>query len=342
MLATTPGRRLRQVAIALAAVVLIAAVGAAAAALVLQARIDAAIEQLEDPFDSIAERPITEPAQPADHAPLNVLVLGTDSRVSAGDASQWEYGAQRTDAIMLVHVAGDRSSAQVISIPRDSWVPIPGHGEAKINAAYSFGGPSLLIETVEDLTGVRIDHIVVADFESFATVTDDLGGVEMTLPNGLDSRGTQLDPGIHILTGEQALVYVRDRFSTPGGDFDRVQRQQAWMRAILRTVFERGVLTNPLELASFLQTTASAVAVDENLDMATMRSLAFSLRDLRPGDLTFLTAPVMGTGTSADGQSIVLLDEEPFDQLMTAVATDDVEAHLATDPALEILGASAP
>ncbi len=101
------------------------------------------IERLGDPFAEVSNRPVAA-SQPAtsSYEAMNVLVLGSDSRISAGDPSQWQAGAQRTDAIMLIHIPADRQAAQVISIPRDSWVPIPGHGEAKINAAFSYGGPA--------------------------------------------------------------------------------------------------------------------------------------------------------------------------------------------------------
>ena len=306
----------------------------------IQHRISSHLEFIDDPFAGIADRPAeTEPAAGA-AAPMNILVLGSDSRISAGDPTDWEYGAQRTDAIMLVHISGDRESVQVMSIPRDSWVSIPGHGEAKINAAYSFGGPSLMIETVENLTGVRIDHFAIADFESFATLTDELGGVELTLPDGMDSRGVTFEPGTHTLTGEQALVYVRERYDLLRGDFDRVQRQQNWMRAIMKAAFADDVLTNPMKLTSFLETSADAVAVDEGFRVSEMMDLALSMRDVRPGDLTFLTVPFSGTGTSEDGQSIVTLDRAALDELMTAAAADTVDDYVAEHGELEILGTS--
>src|SRR5690606_1285100 len=154
-------------------VVLIAG-GLAIAALVVQSQIKAEIDYLEDPFDELTERPDIAEGEEGEADPLNFLVLGSDSRISAGDPDQWEFGAQRTDAILLVHVPGDRQSAQVMSIPRDSWVDVPGWGMYKINAAFSFGGPALLIQTVEQLTGVHIDHFAVTDFEAFAALTDEL------------------------------------------------------------------------------------------------------------------------------------------------------------------------
>lgn len=298
------------------------------------------VERFGDPFAQIpeAERP-TRPAlaTPAAADPLNVLVLGSDSRTSAGDPGQWEAGAQRTDAIMLVHVDGDREHASVMSIPRDSWVDIPGHGTAKINAAYSYGGPTLLIRTIEQLTGVRIDHFVVADFESFTELTDALGGVEITVGQDVYDKGGLGDfvvaAGTHTLDGAQALAYARQRYGLPGGDFDRVKRQQNWARAILAKAVSQGTLTDPGRATSFVTTVAGAVAVDDGLGLTDLVRLATELKGLRSGDVAFLTAPVEGTGWSPDGrQSIVNLDRDLLAPLTEAIATDDVTRYLAEDP----------
>ena len=129
--------------------------GAAVASLSVAERwLSKNVETIGDPFQGLDTRPdLTGDTEPeGGKSPMNLLLLGSDSRISAGDPSQWKAGAQRTDAIMLVHLPADRQTAQVVSIPRDSWVPIPGHGEAKINAAFSYGGPSLMIQTVEHAT----------------------------------------------------------------------------------------------------------------------------------------------------------------------------------------------
>jgi LCP family protein required for cell wall assembly len=336
-------RRRRTIALVAGGVLTVLAAGLAITGLVVQSQIKAEIESFDDPFASIADRP--EPADEGDEPSraVNILVLGSDSRISAGDPGQWQIGAQRTDAIMLVHVPADRESVQIMSIPRDSWVDVPGWGDNKINAAFSYGGPSLLVQTVEQLTGVRIDHVAVTDFEAFGELTDELGGVEIALPDGMSSGGLQLEPGTHILDGEQALVYVRQRYGLPAGDLDRVKRQQNWMRAILLAAIDKDVLTNPLALTSFLRTTASAIAVDEGFTIEEMRDLALSLRHVRPADLTFMTVPVAGTGTSPDGQSIVNLERTAFDELMAVVASDDdVADYIAEDPDLVTLDSSGP
>lgn len=298
---------------------------------------------LDDPFAALPTRaPTVEPTDDA-HAPVNILMLGSDSRISAGDPAQWEYGAQRTDAIMLLHIPGDRSAAYVISFPRDLWVPIPGHGDAKINAAFSFGGPTLMIQTVEQLTGVRIDHFAVADFESFAALTDAVGGVEITVAEDSYANGQlQFAAGTYLMDGEEALRYARQRYGLPGGDFDRIQRQQNWMRAIARSAFERDVLTSPAALLKFLLTATRSIAVDEGFTLNVMRGIAMTMAKVGPEDVTFLTAPHAGIGRSPDGsQSIVVVDHALLDPLMLAVAEDRLAEYLAAHPAdVRLLGSA--
>ena len=259
-------------------------------------------------------------------------MLGSDSRISAGDPSQWEIGAQRTDAIMIVQVSGDRESVSVMSIPRDSWVEIPGHGQAKINAAYSYGGPSLTIQTVEQLTGIHIDHVIVADFESFTNLTDEIGGVTINLKTPQTVAGTDFHAGAQLLNGEQALAYARERKTLPGGDFDRINRQQAWMRAIVSQVFNSGILSDPTRLYSFLSAVTSTMAVDEGFTIDEMQNLALGMRGVRSADIRFMTVPTAGTDMSNDGQSIVNLDPDASAPLFEAFAADTVGEYLEANP----------
>jgi LCP family protein required for cell wall assembly len=309
--------------------------GGAATFAAIQHQLDSNIERFADPFANLTNRPpIVTPSQgsseKAQPLPVNILMVGTDSRISAGDPSKWSAGGQRTDAIMLVHIPADRSGAFVFSIPRDSWVAIPGHGTAKVNAAFSYGGPALLIQTIEQLTNVRIDHLVIADFNSFTALTDSLGGVEITAPSNVYDNGILVtQKGTHLLNGNQALTYVRERHGLPRGDFDRVQRQQNWMRAIMSKALSQGTVTDPTKLLTFLDTVTKSVSVDQGFRVQDMESLGLSMRNVRAGDVQFHTVPFTGTGTSSDGQSIVVLNRAKFDPLMAAIASDDVGAYLA-------------
>lgn len=334
------GRRWRIALVSVLAVVLVIVAGTAVGGLWLRNRLSGNIETIGDPFAAIdsADR---APEQDAEDPATNILVLGSDSRISAGDPNQWEAGAQRTDAIMLVQISGDREDVSVMSLPRDSWVDIPGYGQNKINAAFSYGGPSLTIQTVEQLTGVRIDHFVVADFESFSKITDAIGGVTINLKNDQTLAGTDFNAGAQLLNGEQALAYARERKSLPGGDFDRVNRQQAWMRAMVGAVLNNGILTSPTKLYSFLTTVTETLAVDDDFTIGEMQSLATALRGIHSTDINFMTVPTTGTGTSADGQSIVLLDAEADAPLFEAFQNDAVEDYLEDNPdAIELLPAT--
>ena len=286
---------------------------------------DENIERIGDPFKSIPDgtRPQTDPN--AGDA-VNILMLGSDSRVSAGDPTQWAVGAQRTDAIMLLHLPADRKSAYVMSIPRDSWVNIPGHGQAKVNAAFSLGGPTLMVQTIEKLTGVRINHLAIVDFEGFKQITDALGGVTITVPKTVTSskQGT-IKAGTQLMDGETALTYVRQRYNLPGGDFDRVKRQQNWIRAVMVKLMSQGTLTNPFKLNDAMNALTKSLSIDDAFTSNEMRDLALSARNLRAGDVVFLTVPVAGTGWSPDHkQSIVNLDRTGGAELWEAVRTDKV------------------
>lgn len=335
----TPSRRRTVTLVAVLVLVVVSGLVAAlalAADITVRERYDSRIERFDDPTESIPEESrAPEPTGLAEGA-RTYLLLGSDSRISAGDATQWEAGAQRTDAIMLVHLPADRSGLYVMSIPRDTWVDIPGHGEAKINAAFSYGGPSLMVQTVEQLTGVRVDHLGVVDFEGFVQMTDALGGVEITVPEETRDSRTTFPAGTYTMDGEQALGYVRQRYGLDEGDLDRVRRQQNWIRAVLRDALSRDTLTSPSTLDDFLLATTSAVALDGGFGAGQLRDLAFELRNLRSDDLRFLTVPVAGTGRSDDGQSIVLLDEAATAGLWQALREGTVEDWVAAEA--ELLG----
>ena len=336
-----PGRGWRIALLSVLAIFLVLTLATGGLALWVRHSIASGMEFIADPFAGIPARAPQQKVAAGEEPAVNILVLGTDSRTSASDPSQWKEGAQRTDAIMIVQVSGDRKTVSVMSIPRDSWVEIPGHGQGKINAAYSYGGPSLTIHTVENLTGIHIDHFAVANFESFVALTNEIGGVRVNLKTPQTLAGKELGAGAQVLNGQQALAYTRERSSLPNGDFDRVKRQQTWMRSIVSRVLTNGTLSSPTALYSFLKTASRTVAVDESFTLNQMQSLALETRHLHSNDIAFMTVPTAGTGTSADGQSIVTLDADADAPLFKAFAEDRVSAYLTEHPdAVELLPAT--
>ena len=280
---------------------------------------------------------------------VNILLLGADDPDGPAtgptleellDAGDWSAGAFRSDTTMVLHIEADRERAQLISIPRDSYVPIPGHGEDKINAAFSYGGPQLAAETVEDLTGVYLDHIVIVSFQGFVGITEVIGGVDVYVAETVhdSASGKTWEEGEHHIEGEEALLYVRQRCGLDEGDFDRVQRQQNFLRAVLAKVASTGTLANPYRVAQLLGELDELLAVDDGFTNGEMRDLATSSRGLRADDVAFATAPYLGTGTSPTGASIVLLDRAATRALFAAVAHDEYARWAETHEIEELPG----
>ncbi|MFD0538239.1 LCP family protein [Actinomadura luteofluorescens] len=206
---------------------------------------------------------------------------------------------------------------------------IPGYGQQKINAAFSFGGPKLLIETLESLTGIRIDHYGAIDFEGFKSMTDALGGVTVNIRQGVydPARKKRWEAGRQKLNGEDALLFVRQRYNLPNGDFDRIKRQQAFLGALAKQAADRGTLTNPLKLDRFLSALTKSISVDEGVSAGDLRSLALGMRSVRPSDVMFMTLPHKGTGMRKR-QSVVFLDGGKAKALFEAVKTARMKEYV--------------
>ena len=319
-------RILVRLLLAVLALSLVLGGAAAVAAVWLQNKYDNNVERFGDPFAGIpaASRPAPAPANVQ-----NILLLGSDSRVSAGDPERrggparsaptrsWWRTSRRTGP-------ASRSSRS----PATATWTIPGHGKNKINAAFSFGGPQLMVQTVEKLTKVRIDHVVIVDFTGFTQITDALGGVTINVAEATKDERSSFTAGPQRMDGEQALNYVRQRHNLPGGDFDRVKRHQNWIRAVARETLDRGTLTNPLQLNRVLDATTKTIATDDGFSVGEMRSLALSARSMRASNLQFLTAPVEGTGRAGKA-SIVVLDESANTDLWKAMAADRMAPWIA-------------
>ena len=267
---------------------------------------------------------------------VNILLAGADAgegpsiakAVSSGD---WQAGSHRSDTIMIMHITGDRKHAYVISIPRDTWTSIDGYGMSKINAAFSFGGPSLYVQTLEQFTGLRMDHLAVIDWNGFKDLTNALGGVDVYVP-----PGGKLEAGNQTLQGDEALKYVRTRYGLPNGDFDRIKRQQNFLRSIMQKLVSQGTLMNPIKLTKSIGAITDNLILDDEFDNGEIRDLALSMRSIKPADVTFITVP-FGRFARISGQSVVLVDKAKTRALLGAVLTDELESYLE-DHEADVLG----
>jgi LCP family protein required for cell wall assembly len=249
----------------------------------------------------------------------NYLLIGNDAR--PGDTGS------RSDVMVLVHVPEDRSDVTLIHFPRDLWVPIPGRGEAKLNAAYAFGGAPLLVKTMQNMLGIEIDHVAMVGFEGFKRMTDAVGGVDVHVEEASEGDGKVFAEGTMHMDGETALVFVRQRYMLSEGDISRGKRQQAFIKALMLEALSKETLANPIRLKDFLDAATSNLTVDQKLDVGTMRSEAFAMRGLRGDDVRFITAPFAGFGTSADGQSIDVVDEIGMAELGESIRTDSLDQY---------------
>ena len=257
----------------------------------------------------------------------NILLLGADEAgwdASDGDTAPALDG-QRSDAIIVLHVPASHTNIYAISILRDSWVDIPGHGMNKINSALALGGIPLMVQTVEALLDVRMDHVAAVSFEGFRGVTDALGGVTVDNAVQFDADGHSFAVGAQVLDGDEALAYVRGRSEFPDGDAQRVKNQQAYIKGVLRGVLTPETLLNPTTLTSLVSSITPFIQVDEGLDSGYLTGLALDLRSVRSGDVVFSTAPVSGPATSDDGQAILNLDPAGMDALEQALKSDTLD-----------------
>jgi LCP family protein required for cell wall assembly len=288
-------------------------------------------ERIPDAFDiPETERPQKEVDGRQVQTGTTFLLAGTDRRseeLTTGEGAQsptWLPGAQRSDAILVAHVTEDGKAAYVVSIPRDSWVDIPGYGMNKVNAAFSFGGPSLYVQTIEQLTGTRIDHLGVVDWNGLIQLVDVLGGVELTFNQDTVARNRTWPAGTHQLSGEEVRDYVGERYRLPRGDFDRVERQQNVLRALGADMIEEGVTRDPGKALDVATATRELVSLDESLTIPRMVRLALEMRGLRPDNVTFITVPTTGTGFEGD-QSVVYLNERAQKGFWKAFRTDSLD-----------------
>jgi LCP family protein required for cell wall assembly len=348
------GRVTRRIAVGLVSVL---ALGASGYAYVTKDQLQATVPTT----DALTPRPGEPAPPPADDGAEDILLVGSDARTDAqGNAlparvlrelrTEANNGAVNTDTMILLRVPKDGGKPSGVSIPRDTWTDVPGRGKAKINSAYGIAkahfaqasrsrgerdqakierdsdteGRRVLVQAVQDLTQVRVDHYAEVNLLGFYLLTEALGGVRVCLNHATEDKdsGAAFRRGEQTVSGGEALSFVRQRKNLPHGDLDRIVRQQAFLSSALHQVLSAGTLTSPSTLNGLMDAVHRSLTLDPGLDLL---QFAQQAKGIASGDLSFVTIPVItANGRSEDGQSIVQIDP---------AAVRDFVAGLAGRPA---------
>lgn len=261
-----------------------------------------------DPSAQLSDRPDKVDVE-GPREPLNVLVMGSDTRDGAGNnIDGLTGGGERSDTTILFHLSADRERAYGISIPRDLLVQrpectrengdsIPGSSSAMWNEAFALGGPACTIQQFEQITGIRLDHFVKVDFEGFRGMVDAIGGVEMCIPEDIDdpAHGIHIPAGTRKLHGNEALNYVRERYVVgDGSDIGRMKRQQAFIASMAHQVVTAGTLARPDRLVRFLDSATKSLTVDPGLEnVIKIAELGNQFKGIGLDNIQFITIPII-------------------------------------------------
>ncbi|MYW69180.1 LytR family transcriptional regulator [Streptomyces sp. SID8379] len=265
--------------------------------------------------------------RPAAGAGTNWLLVGSDSRTDLTKEQQQELhtgsdSGNETDTIIVLHYG--KSGPYLVSLPRDSYVNIPGHGMNKINASFAIGGAPLLTRTVEEATGLRLDHYAEVSFLGFVDVVNALGGVEVCVPQDLDDSysGADFKAGCQTMNGNQALAYARDRHSYADGDLGRVQAQQRLIAAIADKALSPATLLNPFKLLPFLDASLNALTVDQDAGITNLGKLGLEMDDISHGDGSTTTVPIGSEPYVAGVGDVVEWNRAEAEELFSALRDD--------------------
>jgi len=277
---------------------------------------------------------------------LNILVIGSDSRAGAGAKFGTNISGARSDTMLLLHILPQRQGAVVISFPRDSIVPImacaadgigdPGQpassGTEMLNATFAYGGAPCLWKTLEATTGIFIDHFMQIDFTGFQSVVNDLGGVNVCLPETINDpmSGLKLTAGLHHVNGQQALAFVRERHVGLGSDLQRIQRQQFFIASVLQQVESTNMLSSAPKMFKIATDASRSLTTDSGLSIGTMLTIAQSMKGLSTKAVQLTQVPVVNDPSNANRvdwvqpQAAQLFSEVAHDKKVTKAATSTV------------------
>lgn len=273
------------------------------------------------------------PGRPAQGAGTNWLIVGTDSRegltrkqqreLSTGDVEGAGAG-KRTDTMMMLHIPDNDTKPTLVSLLRDSYVDIPGMGQEKLNAAYNGGDATLLAKTVEQASGMRIDHYAEIGFGGFASVVDTVGGVNICVKDRMrdPKAGINLRPGCQDLDGPDALGFVRSRYASARGDYDRVNNQRQFLGSLMGEVASPGTILNPFKSVPLIIQAPELITVDEGDHLHHLVGLAWAMKGAGDGSLVTTTVPTGGGVTTDSGGAAIAWDEEGAQQLFKALNND--------------------
>ena len=264
----------RKVLLGVVLLVALAAVVAGSYLFNLAQTFDSKSSKIAQAFPEESTRPRkAQPTAGQDRTPMNILLMGSDSRgATEADAVKGAATDQRADTLMLLHIPADRKNIYIMSVMRDLWVGIPGHGQAKVNAALALGGTPLMVETIESIFKQRIDHVAMIDFEGFKGLTDALGGVTVDIKQSFTpahfDRAQAFQAGPNNLNGDEALAFVRERYAYADGDYQRVRNQQDYLKAVIKKSIDSQTLSNPITISNMVSAVSPYVSVDKSLDAA--------------------------------------------------------------------------
>ncbi|MCY1136372.1 LCP family protein [Actinoplanes sp. Pm04-4] len=348
-------RRWRLVLTIVLALLVTGSLAAFAGMRLLSRRYEGAVARA-DLLPAAPSRSAGAPAEPTEppkvKGPMNLLLVGSDSRTKG------EPGDGRSDVVILVHIPESTGRAYVISIPRDTYLPIATAGgergpRNKVNAAYAWGGVPRLVQTLNQFGGITVDWPVLIDFAGIRKLTDLVGGVDVVIdkrsvdsyrflpenspypsapctdPQGRSRRCVAFPAGKVHLDGQLAEYYVRQRRGLPNDDFDRSKRHQQYLRALAEKIAEQNLLTDPRGLDRLVRTAAGMLTVDRRMPV---QRLAFTLRHLRAKDMTFLTLPIAENRDVPGVGAVMVPDAEQCRELFAALRADRLDEYTRVHP----------